>query len=294
MDRLRNHWKWLLRQPAFHRAPFRVLLRLHLGWRLLRFRLRGRPWEVTFPTFNIRMVVPPPQRRSFARLLYALQEDYEPELRYLWGLLRPGNVVVDAGAAFGIYTLVAARRVGPSGCVIAFEPTTETYSFLIRNIELNGFHWVRAFQWALGASEGEALLYHSPYDLAQSSLAPPDRRISPASHELVRVRTLDNVLDELGFHSRLDVLKVDVEGAEELVLRGAERHITTCRPIIVFEINSSGVQRLGLDPEGCWKFLSMRGYRFFYIGLSGELHPLSNLSYPPALRNAIAVPESGK
>jgi len=102
----------------------------------------------------------PPNWRGVGKLIYAFRDYYEPELLYLERVLSPGKVFVDAGANFGIYTLLASKIVGEAGRVISFEPSSRVFPVLRRNITLNGFKNVLAFPIALTDKPGRARLYY--------------------------------------------------------------------------------------------------------------------------------------
>src|ERR1019366_1804983 len=134
-----------------------------------------------------------------------------------------GMTFVDVGACYGIYTLVAAKLVGANGRVIAFEPATRSYAVLQENIKLNGLSNVRTYRVALSDRIGLRKLYHQP-DPGRNSLGMP-QGISDAPEE-VETNTLDSVLGSDPSEC-VNVMKLDVEGAEELVFRGAREIITT-------------------------------------------------------------------
>jgi len=271
-------WRWLQHQPAYRRAPLRVLLRL-LAWRMRCWA--GRPAVVALPTFGVQLWLPP-QWRGVAKLIYAFREDYELELRYLWNGLQPGDAMVDVGASFGIYSLAAASRVGPAGCVLAFEAARAAYESLCRNVELNGCAWLYPFHLALADRRGTATLYHHA-DPSRNSLAPNAGR----SQEQVPVATLDEVLDTIDIPNRITTVKIDVEGAEALVLQGAQQTIARFRPVIVVEMNPSAAQRLGIDANAAWRLLEDCGYRFYAVAEDGSIRQLTT---PPPGGNVLALP----
>lgn len=273
-------WQWLRCQPAYRSSRAGVALRLLAWWAHCR---AGRPPVVTLPAFGIRMWLPP-QWRGVAKLIYAFREDYEAELRYLWSILRAGDVVVDVGASFGLYSLVAASRVGPAGRVLAFEPAKASYDILCRNVELNGHHWLRPFHLALADRKGTAALHHHP-DPSRNSLGPT----GSLSHEQVTLTTLDDVLDTEEVPGVLAAVKIDVEGAEAIVLHGAERAIAQLRPLVIFEINPDAARRLGGEPNAAWTLLQACNYRFFRVSQRGSLRPLGS---PPPWGNVVALPDT--
>ncbi|MCW5734323.1 MAG: FkbM family methyltransferase [Enhydrobacter sp.] len=176
---------------------------------------------------------------------------YEPnEFALLDRVLKPGMVFVDVGANDGLYTLFAARRVGPSGKVLAFEPSTRERINLERNIERNELRNVTVLPVALGRSCGLAELR-----LAQSSHAGHNTLgrfandgVKAEGTEQVQLQTLDSLAAERRL-GRIDVMKIDVEGAEASVIEGARKVLTATRPLIVLEISDKALRGQGSDAE---------------------------------------------
>lgn len=152
----------------------------------------------------------------------------------------PGQTVVDAGGHIGTFALMAARRVGPTGRVIVFEPSPETLALLRRNLELNAMPWVRLHALALGAKDGLATLYVSPPGEGNPAA---DSLMSSEGREPVEVpmRPLDEVLAEDGVGA-VDHLKIDVEGAELLLLDGAPRTLASAGRVLM-EVHTRHVPR---------------------------------------------------
>lgn len=152
----------------------------------------------------------------------------------------PGQTVVDAGGHIGTFALMAGRRVGPEGRVIVFEPSPATLALLKRNLELNPMPWVKLHACALGAKDGLATLYVStPGDgnPAADSLHPSKDR----ERVEVPLRPLDEVLAEDGV-GRVDHLKIDVEGAELMVLDGAPKALASAGRVLM-EVHTLHVSR---------------------------------------------------
>jgi FkbM family methyltransferase len=144
-----------------------------------------------------------------------ITEVYEPDVwRHLMQCVRPGDVVADVGAYVGLYTLALAQRVGPGGKVIAFEPDPDSFDGLSRHVALNGLTGnVELCRAIVGCEDGVAAFAAGRG--SESCMAAADGVY--AERLMVRVVRLDSFLRD----GRLDVLKIDVEGYEELVLRGA-------------------------------------------------------------------------
>jgi len=277
----KGKWDFLSMHPAFRMAPMRTTLRL-ASWRTR--CLFRKTATVHLRRSGVQMILPP-NWRGVGKLIYAFRDYYEPELLYLERVLSPGKVFVDAGANFGIYTLLASKIVGEAGRVISFEPSSRVFPVLRRNITLNGFKNVLAFPIALTDKPGRArLYYHSA--VGCDSLG-KDASFEPDAHaEEIGTESLDTVLKQTSV-GRVDVIKMDVQGAEELALRGANEIVSSMRPIVIFEFFPEGAISLGLSPNGPWDFLEGHGYEFFIVDERGAVSRL--LSPPSAIANILAI-----
>jgi FkbM family methyltransferase len=172
---------------------------------------------------------------------------FEPnEFAFLDRFLRPGMVFIDVGANDGYYTLFAARRVGPSGRVVAAEPSSRERAHLQRNLGRNGLDNVSVVAAAIGASAGLADLHlahgvHAGHNTL-GGFAHDD--VVRASLERVPIEPLDQVVARLGL-SRVDFVKIDVEGAEARVISGAPRVLESMRPAMLIEVNDKALRAQG-------------------------------------------------
>jgi len=271
-------WLYLRNQEAFRHSPFSTILRL-ISWRV-KCLLRS-PATITLENWDLQMFLPP-EWGGIAKLAFAFRKRYEPELPYLERILSPGMTFVDAGACYGLYTLAASKIVGESGRVIAFEPAIRAFRVLQKNVALNSLANVLVFPMALTANPGKALLYHHP-NVGCDSLG-RDHSFTETAEEIA-TESLDNVLRKISV-GHVDVIKMDVQGAEELVLRGAMEILTSSHPAIIFEVYPPGTVLLDLSPYGAWDFLEKLGYEFFVVDRQGTLR--RELS-PPADRNVVAI-----
>lgn len=169
--------------------------------------------------------------------------DYEPDVvTALARLVEPGFVCADVGAHVGCLTLLLARLVGPDGRVIAFEASAENVRTLRENVALNGLDDAVAIEHAavLDESLDEVDLYagrtgsSSEWTVSQAFASREDPR--PTAHRRTTVRgvTLD---DYFAGGGRLDLVKMDIEGAEARALPGMRRLLTDERPIVVLEFH---------------------------------------------------------
>jgi FkbM family methyltransferase len=211
------------------------------------------------------------------------------ETRFLERTVRPGWVVVDAGANIGYYTLIFARLVGSEGCVLALEPAESRHSALVRNVALNKVANVRVSRVALADQCGECSIVQPPKaNLGNFRLA----RQGEAGQETAPLVTLDHIIS--GQHlDRLDLIKVDIEGAETRFLNGGRDSIARFRPTIMIELNTAALGQSGSRPEDVIGFLEGFGYRFFRTSWNG-LHPLKGLPGPDEYFNVIAIGNGGR
>jgi FkbM family methyltransferase len=201
---------------------------------------------------------------------------YEPDLAHLFeALIKPGMTVVDAGANVGELTLRAAQLVGPKGKVISIEPSPDVHSRLARNITRNGLQdRVIAVAAAASSSNGQAdfFLGSEPDSLSSSLNAPADFRGERRPIETIR---LDSVTSNHGL-SQVDLIKIDVEGAEFDVLDGARKLLSSAvPPYVIFEYNPAVAERTDYAIGDVMGLLSEYGYTFAVIRHGGALEPYS-------------------
>ncbi|MGZ3710862.1 MAG: FkbM family methyltransferase, partial [Bdellovibrionota bacterium] len=182
---------------------------------------------------------------------------YEPvEINLLLSLIQPGSTIVDAGANIGFYSLMMAQKAGPSGEVHAFEPIPETFALLTRHVSLNKnigkIHANRLALWNKTETLQFNLGEQHEHNCGGYSAASGEKGGRMVSCNAV---TLSEYFRAAGL-ARLDVLKMDIEGAELSALEGALELIGRFRPIICLEVCRSTCQAFGYDPERLWEKLS--------------------------------------
>ena len=146
---------------------------------------------------------------------------------------RPGTVAIDVGANVGMFTVPLALAVGPSGRVLTIEPSPENVERLERNLDLNSLENVVVEPIAVGDKAGRLVLqlasdpgFHSTAEVAEP------RGIE--ENLTVRAETLDQVW--LRAHApAVSFIKIDTEGSEDAVLRGAEQILRACQPVLLVE-----------------------------------------------------------
>jgi FkbM family methyltransferase len=166
-------------------------------------------------------------------------------------VLTAGQIVFDIGANIGYYTLVASRQVGASGRVLAFEPFPRNISYLYRHVVLNAAGNVTVVPMA--CSDRTALMrFAAGANCATGRLVDAAAASPNSSVEYVASVTVDEIVRESGLVP--DVLKIDVEGAEVQVLRGAHQTLSAKRPTILLSVHSEDLR------SGCTAYLRELGY----------------------------------
>jgi FkbM family methyltransferase len=162
----------------------------------------------------------------------ALYGEYcDEEAAFLARVVKPGSHVVEAGANIGAHTIALARAVGPHGKVYAFEPQRACYSLLQAQIALNQTHQVQAFNEGLGQSRERLWLPHIDYSKPNNFGGASLSREQRLHAEAIDVTTLDSRLPDVP----VLLIKIDVEGMEEDVIRGGSNLIRKHRPLLYVE-----------------------------------------------------------
>lgn len=203
------------------------------------------------------------------RLLARRTKYVEAEILGLPGLVGPGNVCIDIGAAAGLYTLALSRLVGPAGEVHSIEPLPFAHPVWSRVLGTRSSANVHRHSLALGREPGNGVM-SVPYgrfgavtgrsflDWKTSGLGSNAEFARHVRHE-VEVDTLDGFCRRAGM-KRLDFVKIDVEGAELQILEGGSDSIADLRPTLLIEIEARHTDRYQYSPDDIVHWLSRRGY----------------------------------
>lgn len=198
-------------------------------------------------------------RTSLGLRLYRYPSWMEADLQVVRDSLGPGDVFVDGGANIGLFTLVAAERVGPSGRVIAVEPGP-VRRCLERNLDLNKYRWVDVHAVALGnVVERRAFTYFDGEGSGLSSFAPSQ---SGGQVVQVDVRRLDDLVPA-ELLDRVKLVKLDLEGAEVEALGGAKNLLERTTADFLVEIEASHLARQGATAEQLCQFFDEFDQRSF-------------------------------
>ncbi len=202
--------------------------------------------------FQLRLDLQDPAQRQ---IYFFGEYDERHEIRLLQQVLRPGDCFWDVGANIGFYTLTAARVVGPTGRVVAFEPAAHAWQALHTNVILNPSKSIHLVRLAISDRSGQATLHrHAAYADGGASLVARDGY--HLETEVVTTLPLDDYLAQTGGPPPT-FLKIDVEGHEAGVLAGAQKLLAgTEPPLILIEMN---------DPASICRHLLGHGYCGAYL-----------------------------
>jgi FkbM family methyltransferase len=205
-----------------------------------------------------------------------LQGYWEPDLtRFFLHLVKPRMRIVEVGANVGYYTLLACSLVGPEGRVIAFEANPAAATLARRSLSVNGFlSRARIVVMAVTDAPGTATLHRLEhrqgdsglFDFSDNQLAFPDDRVTKLE---VPATSLDSFLEK---DEPIDLIRMDVEGAEPLVFDGM-RGILERRPHlkILLEFFPDAIRRSGRDPAVFLGSITAMGFRIQTVGAGGRL-----------------------
>jgi FkbM family methyltransferase len=236
--------------PANRHQRGRALARA-VGWQLHK-RVIRKPREITvFSGMRIRCH---PASTSASNLFYFGQYYEYDEMRFLARYLRPGDGFIDGGANIGTYSLLAAGIVGPGGRVDAFEPGAEAAGWFRENLALNGLDWVELHEAALMERAGTAV-YLTDWDVSNRILR---GKATEANQIEVPCVSLDGTLPP---GTQYAMAKLDLEGAEVMALRGAEKHLTDANPPVwQVEVIDHLLHDMGSSQRELFSIFSDHGY----------------------------------
>lgn len=205
-----------------------------------------------------------------AVMLLARRTPYvESEMLGLAELVGPGSVCIDVGAAAGLYTVALSRLAGPSGQVHSIEPVPFAHRVWTRVLGSQDFPNVRHHALALGVEPARAVMSvpvgrygpvtgRSFLDWKTSGLG-SNAEFAGQMEVAVNVETLDGLCARADL-TRLDFIKIDVEGGELQVLEGGQRAIETFQPAMLVEIEARHTARYQHSPDDITGWLAKRGY----------------------------------
>jgi FkbM family methyltransferase len=205
------------------------------------------------------------------------QEADEGAIKILKNRLPVDGIFIDVGANIGTFTLVAAHQAS-RGQVHAFEPSAHHFARLARNVKLNHFSNVVLNRKGLYDQQGEAVLFlpSRTGEMNNSGAASlyPGNEAKQVSEAISLVRLDDYIRDKN--IERVDIIKIDIEGAEVKALIGAKSSLMRLRPLVIMELDLDNLSRAGYSPGEVLELWNSINYEVSIIRTTGEVTPVKN------------------
>jgi FkbM family methyltransferase len=193
-------------------------------------------------------------------------------------LLKPGMIVMDVGAHVGYYTLLAASRVGPTGRVYAFEPASGNLTLLRRNIEANGFKNVCIVPELAFSHAGPVRFYLNPWGSDRHSVWQQNSGPGATVVE-VQATTIDDFLEKEGCPA-IDLLKMDIEGAEPAALKGMRQSLArNAIQHMLIEFSPLVLEAGAVDPLQWLQELEELGFHLSRVEQNGFHRRLASIEF---------------
>ncbi|MGA1869109.1 MAG: FkbM family methyltransferase [bacterium] len=212
--------------------------------------------DIIVSSHGLQILVRNPHESFIGRCIY-LNGVWEKEVtEFILSRIKPGFIVLDIGADIGYYTLLFAKLVGPSGHVVSFEPIPKAKWYLDKNIEINKFNNVTSHSFALFDKKGYVCL-EDPFHT--SKINPSKQNIS--SNDIrVEMKVFDECAAEMGI-TQVNLVKIDVEGAELNILRGMRNTLQEQHPALLVEVHPQQIQTFNFSAPDIIDFLSELNYQ---------------------------------
>ena len=195
------------------------------------------------------------------------QHDYEKDtFEFINKEIKDGMTVLDIGAHIGVLAVPLANKVGLEGKVYAFEPTPTTVKVLRKTVSINRTKNISVEPCALADTKGKLVFYTSDNKVDNSNSLVNNHRTDRKETSIeVDVTTVDDFVRSHNI-SKVDFIKIDVEGAEFRLLKGATNTISRDRPKMVLSMHPTSIKNFGDSVEEIWNFLKGYGYRIILEG----------------------------
>ena len=214
--------------------------------------------------YAIELVINYEDIRSAANTIFANGEYETTQMKLICELARKNSYFMDIGSNVGLYS-ICATLVNPNIKVSSFEPNFEIAKQQKRNLDLNNVNSIRIFNFGLANENSDSVDFFVPKFTGSGggslvNLHPDEGRSNQA---LVALKKLDNLDEEI--RSKVDFIKVDIEGAEFEFLKGALHTISDSKPVIISELLRKWMHPFGSHPQDFVKTLLEIGYTCFEV-----------------------------
>jgi len=214
---------------------FYIFKKIYLKYLLLKLRniqYNNAPILYKTPFYKIKIWLN--LRRDVDRGIFYGSFEFDNAFIF-FDFIKQGDVILDIGANIGFYSLLAAKKLQDTGKVYSFEPSKFVLEELKTNIEINKYYNVEAFDFALSDTVGKRDFYKCEDDAYNSLITKPMLKV--VSTDVVEVITIDEFV-KINNIKKIDIIKIDAEGLDFAILKGALETLKKFRPIIFCEYNN--------------------------------------------------------
>jgi len=249
----------MLSHKAFKKNPVKILLRLILLTIIIIFKIK-KFFKGKFGGKNFLFYLSPYKEKIGGRGYFLYREEQEPILQFGDKLLNKNDIVIDAGANQGIFSLSFCSKIGPKGKIIAIEPFQECTNIIKKNLKKNKYKNIKIYQRVLS----NCIKNHEidfTYGITSASIIK-----NPKATKIMTVMsiTIDKIMHENNL-KKLNFIKLDIEGAEYLAILGGLKSIKKFKPLIYFECNKL------VDYTRIKKLMKKLEYKIYFFNKEGLL-----------------------
>jgi FkbM family methyltransferase len=182
----------------------------------------------------------------------------------LYKLCAKGNIIFDIGTNIGCVLMNFSKQVGVNGYVYGFEPDRINYKKCMQNLGLNSFHNISVQQCGLGEKqENKVMTIHSESNRGMNRISNTTSNPNIQNNEFVTINTLDNFIKEQNIQ-KVDLLKIDVEGYEFNILKGAFTTLNSFHPQLFIELDNENLKEQNSSAKELVKYLQEIGYAIIH------------------------------
>ena len=194
------------------------------------------------------------------------KSDYEQDnINFIKDTVKSGMTVIDVGAHIGLLSVIMAQKAGDNGRVYSFEPTPSTYQILKNTIKINKMgNLIVPIQKAVSEKEGLTHFYVTDIEAHNSNSLSNNNRDYGNEHQIeVKLTSIDEFKGEHRL-AEINLIKIDAEGAELSVLRGATFVIDLFKPKIILALHPESLSNFGHSLTEIWDFIQLKNYMVSY------------------------------
>lgn len=206
-------------------------------------------------TDSVKVCVPDSLHLISSYVLEEQRDWFEDEIKFIRKIIQVGDNVIDIGANYGVYTLSAAKIIGPAGKIFSFEPASQTANILFNSIQINGFKNIVVEQKGLSNETGVTSLSLN-INSELNSIFRDSNHTGPS--EVIEITTLDKCM-ELFQWGKIDFVKIDAEGEESNIIKGGLTFFQIKSPLVMFEIKAG--KEVNMDLISQFDLLDYKTYK---------------------------------